>query len=261
MNLSGLTVVITRQVEQYAASAEVYQSAGAKTMSQPLIRIVREWDKRAEGLVKHLPRYDAWIATSSNGIRALKEACDALGIKPSEIPRGFVIGESSERAAEEVGLIATRPPAAKTALELAQWLAGEPAQAPRTALFVTSQLAGDVVPETLRQIGCNVDSVVLYQTLPTSVNEALWRNLLTGKGAASTAIVVYSPSAMRILEKNMSEYLSPSMRDALLACIGQTTAAWCESHGIKVDAVAASPTDHGIREALHVAWQGRQRSR
>ncbi len=257
MNLSGLTVVITRQREQYSASANIYQAAGARPISCPLIQIVFEWDKGAEERILRLPDYDAWIATSANGIRALAQACDELGIQKSKLPRGFVIGESSERAAEEVGLSVTRPPSAKNANQLANWLILDPLEAPKASLFVTSQLAGHIVPDALSKIGSRVDSVVLYKTLPAVVDEECWRNFLVGQDAKFTAIVVYSPSGVRALHERMSSYLEQSTRKALIACIGETTAAWCEEHGVKVDAIASSPTDYGVCEALNEVWQRR----
>lgn len=259
MNLSGLTVVITRQEEQYYASAEIYQAAGARSVSCPLVRIVPEWDKEAEEEIRRLPDYDAWIATSANGIRALARACDELGILKSTLPIGIVIGESSKRAAEEKGLSVTRPPFAKNGTELAKWLTSDPQTVPKTALFVTSQLAGDVVPDALRRAGSRVSSVVLYKTLHASVDEGRWRAYLIGKDAKNMAIVIYSPSGVRALYERMGGYLGRSIRKALIACIGETTAAWCEEHGIEVDAIASSPTDYGICEALDEAWRLRNR--
>ncbi len=132
-----------------------------------------------------------WVAfTSANGVDRTWDALEAAGADARAFAATKVaaIGPATARAIERRGL---RPDLVATEFRgeaLADALLEAPGSGRARVLLARAAVARDVLPETLRAAGWQVDVVAAYETRPTSndVVERLTRELAAGRIDAVT---------------------------------------------------------------------------
>jgi uroporphyrinogen-III synthase len=110
------------------------------------------------------------------------------------------------------------------------------------ALFPRGNLALRTLPDGLRDLGWQVEETVVYET--AAVPERPPSADLVEAGAFA-AVVLRSPSAVRALTEHVTV---PS--DLAVICAGDTTARAAAASGLRVDAVAASPSSDAVADAV-----------
>jgi uroporphyrinogen III methyltransferase/synthase len=266
--LFGQRVLVTRAREQSESLAQALREAGAHAVELPMISIQPPRDaeplKRA---IKQLQDYAFVVFTSQNGVQTFFQALAAIGgdsralggrrvaaigpgtadallpfgITPDVIPDDFR-GEALAEAIMRVytGAAGTPPlPAAGTSP-----LAGVRVLLPRAAV------ARDVLPDTLRAAGAQVDVVPAYETHGASAEtSAKLRELLTRR---ELDVITFTASStvhhtLRALEPDGPELL----RGLTLASIGPITTQTAHDAGLEVQVTAEEYTIEGLVLALH----------
>jgi uroporphyrinogen-III synthase len=117
-------------------------------------------------------------------------------------------------------------------------------------LIVRPEVAGERVPNALRDAGARVDEVAFYRTVPSPHAEELARNVAEGR---YDVIVFTSPSNLNYLLRAGGAQGLPielGIASARRIAIGRTTAAALGKEGFAPHAVARTPDDRGILDAV-----------
>ena len=227
--LRGRRIVVTRPREQAELLVRGLEALGAEASIVPLIAIEPRPDV---GLARLLDRGDHdWIVfTSANAVRAAGPLLQRVRA------RAAAVGPATADALRDAGVEPAFVPDRFAAAEIAAGL--EPLQGTRV-LLPQSEIAEPLLADELRARGASVDVVEAYGTLSRSLSE---EELLTLRKA--DAILLASGSAARSLAQH------GGVEDALLVCIGPTTAGAAREAGLAVGLVAEEATAQGMIEAV-----------
>jgi uroporphyrinogen III methyltransferase/synthase len=249
--LGGLTVLLTRDPDRASTAVSRLRSLGAEVDARAVIAFEPPLDPApADAAVARLADYHWLVFTSPNGVARFAERARARGI---EIPAGrrgvAAIGGGTARALEAIDLppevVATEADSAG----LARALLARVRESHRV-LIVRPEVAGDRVPNALRDAGARVDEVAFYRTVASPGAEELAVRVAEG---AYDAIIFTSPSNLNYLLKAGGARGVPVERGIASArriAIGKITAAALGKEGFAAHAVARTPDDQGIINAL-----------
>jgi uroporphyrinogen III methyltransferase / synthase len=251
MPLQGKTVIVTRPQHQAEQFSLLLRERGAGVLFFPTIEIVpiERWDEVDEA-IEHNRSYDAMIFTSSNAVRYFFDRARARGIGPETLMHKtiYALGSRTAEAASFYGIGAVRFPGAANARELASALIAEGLKH-RRYLMPKGRLAGSLIAEALRARGKEVDEVIVYDTvLPHGGAEP------HDEVEKADVVTFFSPSSV----ENFF-FLLPdcTLRDAVVAAIGETTAGALRAMKIRVDIVPARPNVEDFAAAIENFFRDR----
>lgn len=242
--LFGRKVVVTRTRQQASQLSAALHRAGAEPIEVPVIDIADPVDGGV-GLRTAATRLGAhqWVVlTSPNGARRLLAAVaeEGLDARAFGSARVAAIGPGTARALAEGGITADLVPDRFVAESLLEAL-GPPPPGGGRVLLARAEVAREVLPDGLRELGWEVDVVDAYRTVPAAVSDEQ-RAMVA---AADIITFTSSSTVERTLEAIGAEALPP-----VVACIGPVTAATARQHGLRVDIEAATHTIDGLVAAL-----------
>lgn len=251
--LAGISVLVTRTLEQSAGLVEDLTSMGAEVIVIPAVSIspLPEPEGFSSAIAK-ADSYDFLVFTSVNGVAYTQRLLNMEGVKPRELPPALCVGEKTANAWEEAGGKVAAYPEQYTAEALLETL-GDDLEG-RSFLILRPEVVKTQLGQAMRGLGAFVEEVVIYRTAPSEAGaEALKELLLEGK---PDSIFFASPSAIdgiltmagsskdvqcsefRVEEDSDSQDSEPgtpsSDRDILdipAICIGPTTALAAEEAG------------------------------
>lgn len=169
--LSGHTVVVTRAASQSDALVEPLEALGATVIAFPVIQTVdpEDWGP-ADAAINELDSYDWIVLTSTNAVDRFLARMAALGRGASELRccKVAVVGLATARALEAVGIRADIVPTEYRAEGLVE--AFERMKTANVRVLIPRALKGrDILPQALRDAGCQVDVVPVYRTVRAPV--------------------------------------------------------------------------------------------
>ena len=256
-DLAGRTVVVTRASHQAASLATALRERGAQVVLAPAIAVVPPLDggQPLDDALLRLEQY-SWVAfTSSNAVAATFARADRRGVRRrfARIRAAAVGPSTAARVEAEINRPVTLVPEQHDAAGLA---AAFPEPRPDDWCFVPqSAQARPELVDGLRARGWNVDAVSAYRTVTPTLSDHLIADVAT-----ADAVVFASPSAVQGHLSQVGSAAAPppvqSLVNGRVVCIGRTTATACAQVDLPVAAVAASPTDAGLVEAVLVAVHG-----
>jgi uroporphyrinogen III methyltransferase/synthase len=249
--LSGRRIVITRPTSQARAFARAIEELGGEVVEFPTIEIVPplSYDP-LDRAIKQIESYHWLVFTSVNGVshfwgRFLHLKRERRALKEIKIA---AIGPQTARELESVGLAPDLVPEEYRAEAMLEKL--EPAEIRgKRVLLPRAAAARDVLPETLRRWGAEVDIVEAYRTVAANGDGGWLQSLLLEK---KIDMITFTSSST---VTHFSALLSGTEIEELLArcavaCIGPITQRTAEETGIKVDVVAKEYTVPGLTRAL-----------
>jgi len=230
--LHGRSVTVTRARPQASALAARLRELGATVIEAPAIRM--------EPIAASLPDlagFDLVCVTSPNGAHELWDRLEAAGLDARALAgaRLAAIGPGTARALLEHGLRPDVVPARAVAEGLVEALADVPV---RRALLVRGREGRDVLPDTLRARGAEVEVLVLYETEAEPIADA-------ERARAADYVTFTSASTVRYFLDGAGG--SPSGR---IVSIGPATSAALREAGLEPHVEAAPHTPDGLVEAL-----------
>jgi uroporphyrinogen III methyltransferase/synthase len=243
--LFGKRVMITRPIVQADDFALQLWEAGAEPIVAPTIAIGPPDDTApAEAAVAAVRSY-AWVAfTSRNGVDAFFDVLSAHG----KDARAFgdvkiaAIGPKTAEALTTRGIRVDFMPSQYVNEEVAAGLLDRTAPGDRVLIF-RAQEAREVLPETLREAGRDVDVVAAYATRPV-----VDPSIAAGVERADIVTFTSSSTVMGFLA-NVDD-ATAALAGKTVAAIGPITARTARDHGIAVDVVADEFTIDGLMRAL-----------
>lgn len=250
--MSGLTektILITRSDEANAELSRVFEQQGARTVSLPAVRFTKpdSWEA-CDSAIVNLRQYDGILFTSGNSVSFFLKRIQEINIRAQEILRSrviYAIGAKTRVALQSAGLSVQATPEVASANDMAE-LFRDTNLAGKRFLFPKSNIARDVLPNSLRSQQALVDEVIVYKNEPPERKE-LDRVRKALQVGSIDAIVFFSPSAVR----NFVQLIGKKhLGDAVVAVIGPTTAEAAEDLGVVVKVIAPHATSESLRDAL-----------
>jgi uroporphyrinogen III methyltransferase/synthase len=247
--LHGKRVVVTRARAQASELARRLDALGAEPVELPAIRIEPRIDSdEVRRAVQNLHTYALVCLTSANGVRLLFEAMAAQGRDARALANATIaaIGSGTEAALAAHAVIADIVPERFVAEELVEALNrleldGKPVLVARAAE------ARDLLPDTLRKRGAQVDVVTLYETVAEEPDpEALER-------ARDADFITFTSSST---VRNFIDATGDGVpQGAKVVSIGPVTSEAAREAGLTVDVEAERHDIDGLVEALLGAAQ------
>ncbi|WP_426310462.1 uroporphyrinogen-III synthase [Cellulosimicrobium sp. E-16] len=259
--LSGRTVLVPRAPERAAGLAATLRDAGARVLVSPAIERARVEDTApADGAVARLAHGDfAWVVvTSVNAIDELVASAARQGLDLDDAARRSswaAVGPATRRALEAVGIQVDLEPTENSARGLVATFAAlastDHASTSRgrgLVLLPQGDLAAPTMHDGLHALGYVPHVVTVYRT----VTHALAPDVVAAWRAGEVdAVVLTSGSVAR----EVAGQLGPR-DDVAGVAIGDPTARAARAVGLRLDAVAARPTDAALATALTTVLSG-----
>ncbi|XP_071441540.1 uroporphyrinogen-III synthase-like isoform X2 [Hetaerina americana] len=200
-------------------------------------------------LTKKLNDPDSYSGIIFTSPRAVKAVSLSLHEQESLLPEWhsssiFVVGESTSRClVDQLGL-RSEGEESGSARELGDQIAKIFSKA---LLFPCGNLKTDVLPQTLTEKGISVEEVTVYRTCP---HPSLADNLCTAiKKRIPDCIIFFSPSGVKHTIPLMKSIMAP-LENIKFVCIGPSTAAALQEHGVHIWATAKKPNPCSLLEAV-----------
>jgi uroporphyrinogen III methyltransferase / synthase len=235
--LHGQVVAVTRARAQASGLAARLRGLGAEVVETPAIRI----EPRAVALPP-LEGLALLCLTSPNGVRLLFDALARADLDARALAGVTVaaIGPGTARALEQHGVRADVVPERFVAEGLLEALEGLALEGKRV-LVARAAEARDVLPDTLRERGAQVELLSLYDTVAEHLSPAQVEAL-----ARVTHVTFTSSSTVRFFLSAGGEVPD----GARIVSIGPVTSATAGELGLRVDVEAERHDVDGLVEAL-----------
>ncbi|MCZ8513328.1 uroporphyrinogen-III C-methyltransferase [Paenibacillus filicis] len=256
--LFGRRILVTRARSQASGLVREIDELGGEAVEFPVIRTrepVRQeaQDARDEAL-RSLHQYDWVLFTSVNGVEYFFKRMQELRIDIRSLAKARIaaVGPKTAEALEQRGLLAEMVPAEFQADALLGTLESE-LRAGERVLLPTADIAKDILPKRLAELGLHVTKLDVYETVldtdgGAEVIELLKERKLHIITFTSSSTVTNLLSALRELgEEDPIELL----RGCRIACIGPITAQTAEEAGLTVDYLAKEATVASLVESLY----------
>jgi uroporphyrinogen III methyltransferase/synthase len=244
--LFGRRIAVTRARQQAGELGDLLSAHGAQVVLLPMIEIVPVSDWSAlDAAMDRIERYDTLIFTSVNGVRFFRQRLAERRIDLRRL-HGLslcAIGPKTASKIEEWGMHVDVIPeqfqaeGVIDALEK-QGIAGKRFLIPR------ARVAREILPDTLRQRGGEVDVVPVYETRHPDLGAEATR---IGPEAIDM-LTFASPSSVKNFMQTGHDGLP--IANAKIACIGPITADCARAHGLTVDLIPPTYTIPALADAI-----------
>ncbi len=186
--LAGRRVLVTRAMRQAGKLSEGLHALGAVPVEVPVLEIRPPGDlEPLDAALHQLSSYHWLILTSANTVRVLTERAAVLGVSFDSLSSvGIaVVGEATAAEARKSGFSVTLVPESYVAESLVQALTK--GISGKRVLLARAAVARDIIPDSLRAAGAELDVVDAYRTvLPDAAPEQLRKALADGSVDAAT---------------------------------------------------------------------------
>jgi uroporphyrinogen III methyltransferase/synthase len=258
--LAGRRILITRPREQAGEFGEILEDLGAHVLIAPTIRIAapEDWGP-LDAAIGALGDYDWVIFTSVNGVRFFSDRLGELGRSADALApdaRILAIGTATGQAVEEIlGRVADGVPERYVAEGILEMMNGEKLGGKRI-LIPRAEVAREILPDTLRERGAEVDVPPAYRTLPAGEADA--EIARTEIAAGRVDMVTFTSSSTARNFAGIFEQKSPgeAMGRVAVASIGPIASETAREVGLAPDVEAEVSTIPGLARAI-VDFYGR----
>ncbi|HSF59724.1 MAG TPA: uroporphyrinogen-III synthase [Candidatus Binatia bacterium] len=249
--LRGRRILVTRARMQASTLVQAIEALGGEVIEFPTIEISPPISyEPLDQAIQQIKSYDWLIFTSVNGVARFldrfkkldKSLADLAGI---EI---VAIGPATATKLEAAGIPAGFVPQRYQAEGVLETLAGQTLRGKRV-LIPRAARARDILPETLRQRGAQVDVVVAYQTVSPQVDVPALCKLFS-EGGTDMITFTSSSTASNFAAMLQSQDLRRLLGAIVIACIGPITRKTVEDLGMRAHVVATEFTIPGLVRAI-----------
>ncbi|RYG23858.1 uroporphyrinogen-III synthase [bacterium] len=242
--LAGLTILVTRPAHQAAGLAEPLEALGATVYSLPAIAIEPPEDLEAlDAVLYDWDRFDWVIFTSVNGVNAVRDRMDALGLNRKAQGRTEIaaVGPSTAQAVRD----AFREPAAMPEKYVSDEIADALGDVRgKWVLLPRADIARREVVDRLNALGALTEEVVAYRIVRPTDDAPLPEQVPDVITLTSSSSVHGTRDALAARGKESW------MRESRLACIGPITAATARDLGYEVALMAEEHSIPGLVDAI-----------
>ena len=250
--LFGKRIVLTRPQKQAAEFSQLLAAYGAEPVEVPTIQIVppASWQAIDDAMTR-LTAYHWLIFTSVNGVKPFMERLHVAGKDARALAslRLCAIGPRTAQELETYGLTPDLIPTQYQAEGVIAALTHAGVRGSRI-LIPRAEVAREILPEQLRELGATVDVIPVYRTIAPVVDVvSLTKQFYEGQVAAATFT---SSSTVRNFVEVFGgrDAVRPLVARVVLACIGPITARTAEEYGLTVTVMPAENTVPALAEAI-----------
>jgi uroporphyrinogen-III synthase len=247
--LAGVRILVGRARKQASVLSSGLRELGADVTEIPFIEIRKPRSyKPLDSALKKLHEYDWLILTSVNGVEALWERLNKLGLTNQRLKHLKIaaIGPATRKAIEkrriEVNVVPEEYVAESVVESLRNQIAG------KRVLLTRARIARDVIPRELRKLGAKVDVVEAYETIIPQSSRTRLRAILKDPKRRPHVITFTSSSTVRNFVALMGG--NRQLNGIRLASIGPITSSTLRELGLPVDIEATEYTIPGLIKAL-----------
>ena len=238
-SLGGRRILITRPREQAEEFREILEGLGAETLVAPTIRIAPPGDwGPLDAAIGALGAYDWVIFTSVNGVRFFAERLRELGRGAGALApdvRILAIGPATGQAVEDVlGRGADGVPEQYVAEGILEMMNGEKLGGKRI-LIPRAEVAREILPDTLRERGAEVDVPPAYRTLPAEAADAERARTEIGAGRVDMVTFTSSSTARNFADIFGGRSIREAMGRVAVASIGPIASETAREVGLETD--------------------------
>jgi uroporphyrinogen III methyltransferase / synthase len=256
--LFGRTIIVTRPRAQAGGFSLALENLGANVLTMPTIRIEDPTDPEPLRRVAAEPdRFDWIVFTSVNGVERFWGALRAGGLDTRSLGGVSIcaIGPATAAAVELEGAGVDLLPREYVAESVVAALREEGDLQGTQILLPRAEVAREILPRALGDLGAVVTEVAAYRTRPDlSAAERLRETLRAG---AVSMVTFTSSSTVR----NFVDLVGvESLGGVRVASIGPITSATARDLGLTVDVQAEQHTTEGLLEAIRAHFGGQSAS-
>ncbi|MDA1001426.1 MAG: uroporphyrinogen-III synthase [bacterium] len=252
--LHGRRILVTRPREQAEDFVAHLEEVGAEVRVVPAIRLAApaEWGP-LDRAIGNLGAYDWVIFTSANGVRFFAERLAALGADSrvfSRESRIVAIGPGTAKALESaLRLRADVVPKKFVAEGILEALPKEE-MAGRRVLIPRAAEAREILPDTLRAWGAEVDVVSAYQTLPGGGEEVVRLRAELKEGRIDMVTFTSSSTVRHFVDMVGENKIADLMSGVAVASIGPVTSQTARELGLDPEVEARESTVRGLTREI-----------
>jgi hydroxymethylbilane synthase len=243
--LANKQVLVTRDDKRDSIRMKL-ANLGATPMIAPVVRFeMTELDDLDAALQRLTQRSFDWIVfTSANAVDALLQS--PRGLEIAMRASVAAVGAATALRLENKGIkVALRPLRYSSDALVGEFATRDLAS--KSVLFPHGNLTCQTIPDGLRSLGADVETLTVYSTItvdeldPAAVKEISKGNI--------DAVMFFSPSGVHAL-KSLAGDRFDALKSSTVACIGATTASAARDVGLEVHVVPEESTIEGLIDAL-----------
>ena len=250
--LFGKRILVTRPKHQAPVFSRLLEAYGAEPVECSTLDIIspESWEK-VDAAISIIQTYQWLVLTSVNGVQAFMKRLQFHGrdIRSLAGLRLCCIGPRTAEEASTFGIQADFIPDEYQAEGVLATMR-KAGVAGQHVLIPRAEVAREILPEQLRELGATVDVVPVYRAVPPSVDV---RDLKSRFQEGDIHFLTFaSSSTVRNfcqLFENLEE-VAQVTKKSVIACIGPITAQTVLEHGLSVDIVAKENTLPALAEAI-----------
>jgi uroporphyrinogen III methyltransferase/synthase len=248
--LAGKRIVITRARGQAESLAQRIEERGGEVVEFPTIEIQPPESYAAlDGAIEKIRTYDWLIFTSVNGVESFLKRMQILNKPINELVgiKVGAIGPETAKRLESAGVQDCLVPKQYQAEGFLEILSPELVRGKRV-LIPRAAKARDILPETLKQWGAQVDVVEAYRTAIPVVDSTWFKDLLR-TGGVDMVTFTSSSTVTNFVQLFAGQNLAQLLAGVAIACIGPITRQTVEELGGRAAVVAEEFTIPALVQA------------
>ncbi len=259
--LAGRKIVVTRARKQAGSLSARIEALGGEVIELPTIEILPPTDFVAfDGALVRIESFDWLIFTSVNSIEPFLARLAHVGKTLRDLQKLKIaaVGSATAERLTAAGVSLTLVPTRYQAEGLLESLDAESMRGKRV-LIPQAARARDILPQTLRSWGAEVEVVEAYRTVaPVFDNSAVKERLL--RGEIDVVTFTSSSTVSNFVQLFGGAQMATIVGTAAIAGIGPITAKTVAELGGKVAIQAHQSTVDGLIEALIEYFAGAQKN-
>ena len=227
---------------------------GARVIEIPFIEIRKPQSfAPMDEALKSLKNYDWLILTSANGVEAMWNRLRRLRITRRQLKHLQIaaIGPATKKAIVKHGLKVKMVPEEYVAESVVKGLKDKVHG--KRVLLVRATVARDVIPDSLRAAGAQVDVVEAYETVVPEKSKTRLRAIMKKKEERPHVVTFTSSSTVRNFVELLGRSQAKGLKNIQFASIGPVTSATLKELGLPVSLEAREFTMGGLIRAIVIA--------
>jgi uroporphyrinogen III methyltransferase/synthase len=255
--LFGKRVLVTRARSQASELTAMIDELGGEAIEFPVIQLVAPTSEQAQqqrdDALRRLAEFDWVFFTSVNGVQFFYDRLRELRVDIRTMCKARIaaVGPKTAEALLERGIVAEPLPSKFQAEGLLDSVQSE-LKAGQRVLLPTADIARDVLPKKLKELGLEVTEIDIYEnSLSVEGGDDVLELL---RSRAITTVTFTSSSTVRNLFAALREVGEQNPKALLsgceIACIGPLTADTVKEAGLSITHMAEEATVKSLVQAL-----------
>jgi uroporphyrinogen-III synthase len=266
--LTGTRILVGRARHQAGSLSTSLRTLGASVLEIPFIEIRKPQSFASmDAALKNLKAYDWLILTSANGVEAMWTRLRKLRITRRNLKHLQIaaIGPATKKAIVKHGLKVKMVPEEYVAESVVKGLRDKVKG--KRVLLVRAKVARDVIPDSLREAGAQIDVVEAYETVVPEKSRTRLRATFKDKDRRPHVVTFTSSSTVRNFAellgfsnggtpagKSQGNKPKPSfLKNVQFASIGPVTSGTLREFDMPVEIEAREFTMGGLIRAIVLA--------